>query len=440
MNQEIKTYENESYRVEASEEPHCLLSLKIEVKPNATKKAYKKAVKTVNKQISIPGFRKGKAPDQAVITRYSSYVDQEWKELVIGEAYQAALELTQVYPVSKSAIRKPKLESISQEEGAIIHLSYEHFPSVPEIDLSSISLPAIHPESVEEKQIEDVLDQVRRSFATWEPVEGKVVEEKDWVDISIYSLDENPPKSILQDRRIEVAANNTPSWLTNLLLGMEPGQTKEGKSELDADADEKMKEGFIPTNVRVELHSIQKSVLPELDDELIKKIGAESLDDLKGKIRRNLEKEAEESANQKRIEALDNALLEKYVFDIPFSLIESEKESRLSEREKYFEHSKLSDEEIAIKLEEFEQECERDIPRALRLYFLNKQIEKQGRISLSKEELNEEIVKQIQQNPYLYSKDNEGETKDIVSQMIASMMRKKAREYALSQVQSIEVQ
>ena len=66
---------------EATEEAGCRLAVKVLVKPKlGPKRPIKRPSKSVNKQISIPGFRKGHAPDRTVISRYSSYVEQEWKE------------------------------------------------------------------------------------------------------------------------------------------------------------------------------------------------------------------------------------------------------------------------------------------------------------------------------------------------------------------------
>ncbi|MBI3901235.1 MAG: hypothetical protein HY324_03675, partial [Chlamydiia bacterium] len=312
---ETKKFENNEYSVEATEESGCLLAVKITATPKIVQKLYQRAVKIVNKQISIPGFRKGHAPDKTVISRHSSYVDQEWKELVLNEAYRTALDLTQIYPLSKESVRQPKIVTCSQEEGAIVTLSYEHFPKIPDIELSSLQLTRIEHPLVSEERITEVLEEVRRANADWEDVEDRAAVEGDFVDVSIESLEEDPPKALVTDRRFEIDDKRISPWLKALLLGLNAGESREGVSELDPNAEERIKRNFKVTRVRVTLHGIKKILLPEVDEEFAKKVSAESIEDLKNKIRANLEQEAEDLLQHEKFALLEKALLERYSFE-----------------------------------------------------------------------------------------------------------------------------
>ena len=438
MDQEVKTFENDSFSAEATELEGCRVSVKVFVKPNSAQKAYQKAVKIVNKQISIPGFRKGKAPDRTVITRYSSYIEQEWKELIVNDAYRAALDLTNIYPMNKESIQKPKIESCSQEEGAVVQVAYEHYPHIPLVEFSNIKLPTIEKEQVTDEKVNEVLEEVRRTNADWEDIAERPIEEGDFVDISIDSIEDKAnPTPIVQDRRFEVAEKRLTPWLQKLLVGMNIGDSVESESELDPHADAGVKKNFKPTKVRVTVHAIKKIILPPVDEELVKKAGASSVEDLKDKIRQNLEKAAEEERENKRFEALENALLEHYHFDLPASIVESERKERISRRIKSLKNENVSDEEVKAKEGQIAREVTTEIDHALRLYFLNKQIAKQGEISVSNQELNDELVRYLTQNPYQYGNEtDETATRELVSRMAMAMMQRKAKEYALAQVQS----
>lgn len=431
----MKTYENDSFSVEATEERGCRLSLRIHVRPKPAQKAYKQAIKKVNKQISIPGFRKGHVPDSAVVSRYGSYVEQEWKEILLNDAYRAALDLTDIYPINRESIQRPKVESCSQEEGAVVTLSYEHYPLLPPIDFSTITLPEIQKEEVKEERVEEIVEEVRRSKADWEDIPDREVEKGDYVDVTIEAIDTDPPKEIVKDRRFEVNDERMAPWMLNLLLGMKVSQSAEGISEVDEKASEETKKKFNPTKVRITLHGIKKIILPELTDELAKNVGADSVEDMKQKIRTNLENEAEEQLKQERIHALENALLEQYKFDLPAALIEQERVDRIRTRLEQLKNDEVDDEEIKSREQEIEQEVAKEIDESYRLYFINKQIAKQGNISLSNRELNDELVKHINQNPFLYGKGMDKEiSKGVISRMASSLIERKTREYALEQV------
>jgi len=429
--------ENDDYAIEATKEAGCRLSVKVIVKPKQGQKAYQKAVKLVNKQISVPGFRKGHAPDRTVVSRYSSYVEQEWKEILLNDAYRAALELTDIYPISKESIHKPKIEKISQEEGAVVFVSYEHYPHVPAVDFSQVKIPAIEKEAVADDKIEEVIEEIRRANADWETIEGRAIEEGDYADISIDSLQQDAPQEIVKDRRFEVSDTRLPPWLKNLLVGLKAGESVEGESEVDEKAEERIKQNFKPTKVRITLHAIKKIVLPEVNDELAKKAGAASVEDLRSKIHQNLDKEAEEEKTRKRIKALETALLDKYTFDLPATLVESERKNRTTNYLKSLYDENLSEDEFKNQEAEIHNKVSSEIDHDLRLYFLNKQIAKQGKISLTNQELNDELMRHMSQNPYLYGKEtDEKTTRELVSRMATTLMQRKTKEYALSQVEA----
>lgn len=429
-------FQNNSFIIEAQEEPGCRLSLEIQASSEEARKAYKQAIKAVNREISIPGFRKGKAPDATVIKNYNSQVDKEWKELLLNGALQAAFELTNIYPLNKNSIEKPRIEKCSLEEGALIHLAYECYPKVPSIDFSRIKLPHIEKIAPSEVRMDEILLEIQRANADWEDVSGRAVKEGDYVDLTIDAVDEEPPKSIVKDRRFEVSLKRMAPWLFNILIGQETGATLETISEVDDKADESVKAKFKPTQVRIILHAIKKIVLPPLTDELAQKAGGSSLEDLKHKIHANLEQEADEEFKQKRYHELEKALLDHYPFDVPVSLARKEKEQRLKAKIQELKNQKISDEEIKSKEKELKEEVDQEVDQALRLYFLGKQIVQQGNISVSNQELNNELVKQIQQNPQYFGRDMDKETsREVISRISSALMDRKAKEYALSQTE-----
>ncbi len=431
-----KVLQNEHFSVEATEEGGCRYFVRITVKETAAKKGYTKAIKIVNKRISVPGFRKGHAPNQTVISRYSSYVEKEWKEILVGEAYQAAVELTGVYPLNKESISKPKIETLTQE-GAVISLSYDHAPVVPQIDFSTLSLPKMEKENIAEGRIDEILEEVRRSYADWEKIEGRCVESGDFVDITIDSLEEDPPKSIVKDRRFEMSDHRLAPWLKKLLLGLQPGAIVQGESEVDPDAEERIKQNFKPIRVRITLHSIQKMILPPVDDELAKKTGLTSLEELRHKIHDNLKKEAEELYTAKKMVALEDALLAAYPFDLPASLVASEKEIRLSKKIESLQAEHVAEMEIKERMPELENEVATTVDQALRLYYINKQIVKQGSIALTNQELNDEIARHFKENPSFYRNEtDEQKTRVLVARMASALLQRKAKEYALAQLQT----
>jgi trigger factor len=434
VNQKIKTFENVDCSVEATEEAGCRLNLKIFMKPKATEKCYQKAVKQVNKQVSIPGFRKGHAPDRTIVARYSSSIEQEWKELLVNEAYRSGMKLTEIYPMSRESVEKPKIESCSQESGAVIRIIYEHYPDVPTIDFSILHLSPLASREITVDAIAEVLEEVRKNHADWEDVHERAVQKGDFVDVTIDSLTEDPPQSIVKDRRFEVDEKHIAPWLMDLVIGLKTGESVEGMTAADPAAEEKFRKNFKSSRVQVTLNGIKKILLSPLDDAFAKKMGADSLEDLQQKVRHNLEEEARQELKQKQIGALDQALLETYHFDLPASLVEEEREERIARKIQALKKENLPDEEIKGMEHSIEKEVAGQIDTALRLYFLTKKLISQCKITLSNAELNQEIERQMRQNPYMFAQDNQEQLRAYVSRLSSAMLERKAKEYVLFEV------
>jgi len=426
----IKIFENDSYSIETTEEPSCKVSFKIMAKAPIAQKTKKEAIKRVNKQISIPGFRKGKAPDATVLARYSSHVDREWKEILVDTCYKAALEMTEIYPLNQESIQRPKILTCS-EESASIALAFEHYPEVPKINFSELTLAPVEPSVVTEAKIQEVIDQIRRGNATFEEITGRAVQEEDFVDISIDAIDQDPPKQIVSEKRFEVSKQRMAPWLVHLLVGLEIGGQIEGTSELDEQADEAVRSRFRPTRVRITLHSIQKILLPELDESLAQRLKVSSVEELMTKVKANLENEAKEELKAKQYVALEEALLQHYSFDLPTSLVQAEKKERFAKKCAELDKQNLPEEEKIQKEELLEKETEGQARRSLTLYFLSRQIAKQGNLVLSNEELSDEVHYQLSLHQ---GKQDKAQTEKLIRRIASQMMEKKTLDYALDQV------
>src|SRR3989339_858183 len=100
---------SDNVKVVVSQEPGCHITFHLTVPPQVAQAGYNKAIRAVNKEVSLPGFRKGKAPEKLVIQHYSKYVDREWRTLVMDTAFREAVELTQIRPLHQQAVEAPEV-------------------------------------------------------------------------------------------------------------------------------------------------------------------------------------------------------------------------------------------------------------------------------------------------------------------------------------------
>ena len=127
---QVEEFKNDNVDVSVARLPGCLVKFEITVHPKATEAAYKQATKAVKKEVSIPGFRKGKASDALVQQHYAPHVDREFRDVVVQTAYHEAVTLSKTYPINEKSIKQPQLKSCSKEDGARVVIEMETLPVV----------------------------------------------------------------------------------------------------------------------------------------------------------------------------------------------------------------------------------------------------------------------------------------------------------------------
>src|SRR5262245_27713561 len=111
-------FQNDRVRVEVRRRPGCIARLAVEMTPEAVKNAYEKAVRAIKKEVSIPGFRKGKVPEDIVKHNFSSAIAKEHKDTVLQLAFTESLALTGLKPFSKNSLLRSELKKYSVDTGA----------------------------------------------------------------------------------------------------------------------------------------------------------------------------------------------------------------------------------------------------------------------------------------------------------------------------------
>lgn len=428
QDKEKTEFKNDHAHVMVDRQPGCKIKLDITVTPQATQAAYNKAIKAINKEVSLPGFRKGKAPEAMIVKNYASYVDQEWKEILVQTAFKEAMALTKIYPLNEETIQKPQVKKTSQEEGAEIVIEFEASPQLPEISPKELKLSPVERREVTEEEVDESIENIRLHHATWEEVTDRAVQEGDYIDIDIENLD-SPGDFLCKDTRFEVVPGKMGNWMRNLVIGKNVNDTAEGMSERSEELDPKAE--FKPTHCKITIKAIKKAKLPEVDEELAKKVGVETAEELTEKVLQNLNNQAEEEVKQKLRDQLEETLLERYPFDIPSSLVTREKKNRLDFAKRDLQKAGKSDEEISRHLEEMEKDLDEKVNRAFRMFFIARHIADENKITVTQEELVRELMLQMytQASPIDTSLDPE----EARSKVYINLLSLKVKDFLIDQ-------
>lgn len=408
----------ENFTVSFEEHPGCLVSLTIVLNAEAAKHCFKQALKQIKKKVSIPGFRKGHAPDPVIVKHYFSEIERDWRNLVLDEAFKAALRLTPFRPLNKESIRQAQCSELDENKATCV-IAFEHYPKIPEVDLSQCSIPAIKTKKITQKQIDEVVEEIRQAHCSYTPTKKKSAQKNDFAELSVEQIDQEPSRMLIEKKVFELSDEKIPAWLYDTALKLKVGESAEVNTEDET-----------PILVKVTLHEVKKVELPEVDDELAKKTGAETKEKMLEAIKKNLENKALDGQKQAQQKALEDSLLKTYSFDLPKTLLEHSAARRQKQSE---ENKNLSEEEK----KKLHQETLKEAEKGLRTYFLYKQIAKQANISLDNPEVREEVSSMLSSNPMFHmaqaEKDKE-KSRQMLSFLVDHCLEEKVRSYALEQV------
>ena len=267
---------------------NCQLALNIEAEASELDKSLDEAYRYLVKRLSIPGFRKGKAP-RAILVQHIG------KEGLVDEALERLIP-----PLYKQAIEAEKLEPIAAPQVEVVQRDPVIFKAVvslkPEVklgDYHSLKLergPAIE---IGDKELTDAMDQIRERQGAWVPVD-RPVELTDLLTMDIQADVDGKPwldhKAVVYEVRED---SRTPvAGFASRLQGAEKGKEITFSLAIPDDYPVKEmrgKEGAF----KVIISEIKQKQLPELDDELATSAGYANLEDMKRKVADDLRAKAE---------------------------------------------------------------------------------------------------------------------------------------------------
>ena len=150
---------------------------------------------------------------------------------------------------------------------------------------------------------------------------------------------------------------------------------------------------FKPLPFRLTVHAIWKGNLPAVDEELAKRVGLQSVEELHQKINERLEQEVQEEAFTTQIQAIERLLVEKYPIDLPQSYIDANKEARLNDYLRQLEEQKREYSNSDYK--QIEKSIEQSTIFNLQLFFLLRKIATEHNIEVSNEDVSQELTRQL---------------------------------------------
>lgn len=384
--------------VQIEQKPGCMAKFNVIISPLASQAVYEKAIKSVSKEVSLPGFRKGKAPRDTLLKYYSDAIKSEWERKLLQSSASEAIELSGKRPYADDSIREAKLIKASRDENSEISFQVECAPAVPHIKLADIVVKRVRPEVVGEKEIDDELCRLQLQKASWEPIEGREAHEGDYVDLTINSKENDPQLSVEKARlqpisesaRFLLQEGKMAPWMHRVVKGLKVGDTVDATVEVDNAETEEMPSPE-ELQCKITLDGIYKAVLPEIDEAFTKQFDSSSVEELRKKINARLTRQFANNAWKAMEGQVVEQLLVNYPFDIPEREHVAEARIQYQRLENRLEDSNLSAADKVRMVKDIERYVG-SLPNNYRLFYIARLMAKSFHIKITEQELSSEIT------------------------------------------------
>jgi len=297
--------------------------LEVEVPAERIETAVAKAVKSYQRQLEIPGFRKGKVPLTLVERRYGEAIRQSVVSELLPELVGEATQTEKLVPAAP-----PRVTKLEHQPGQ--PLSFTATLDVwPEVQVESYeqlkAARLVH--TVTDEEIDRRLKELQERHATEEKVD-RPLEKGDVLIADLQRLDEGGLPIVgerYEERYFIIGGENAPSpQFEEALIGISAGEERQVRFSYREDMPDQDLAGK-QEHFGVQARQVHQRILPPLDDEFAKAVGEsfQHLAELRQHLGQQLQRQWDYLARQRLRGDLVNDLIRKNSFDLPESLVDN---------------------------------------------------------------------------------------------------------------------
>ncbi len=369
--------------IELKESSGCTKKFHVEIEAERIEGQINETVKTLKKDVQIPGFRKGKAPESMLLKRFGSTIRREAISDLIPGVLDELFKAEGVKPVNE-----PEIDDLEMDESGPVSFTVA-IEEVPEVDASGMEGIVVTKENrkVTDEIVDNEIERIRRMYARQEDVDRPLAKD-DIAVINLQKLDDSGVPIVgekLENHVIALDGRGTPSpQFDQQVIGMSKGEEKRVSFTYD---DSIEKEELVGTTEAydVEMVRIVENVIPELDDEFVKQFGEfENTDAFVENTKERLQAQFDSMSNRK----LRGDLIEEFVkqapFEVPNSMVERVILSEMEQMRRANPNAPFDEEAYRTRMRP-------DAVRAVQTYVIVDAVKKAQNIEADKDEVTQRI-------------------------------------------------
>ncbi len=386
------------------------------------------AAREIGASVTLPGFRKGKAPASVIEKRFAGEVISRATETLVERRVADILKEEDIKPLSRLDYEGGQ---ITRGQDLSFSFSFETLPDdikLPE-DLSALTVEMDSSEATEE-EVAAFTNRLLKSTATLEEVkEARLPENGDIVTIDVDGdVDgKSVPGMKVENYSIQLSEpkdGKELSELDKIIRGLHAGEEGTGTMVCPEDhVDETLRGKTV--NLRVKLNRISREILPELDDDYAKKLGFADLDALKKMIADQASHNKLTNARSEAERKLMSSVLEGQTFPLPEAVVKAQQEEYENEVREYLSQQGLEKEAIDETVKNMGEDSRKQAEERARVQLFLTALARREKIEVTAQEVDMQIMQMAHQYKQDFHKLREalyqnGAVNDIQDRMVNS--------------------
>jgi len=389
---------------EAETKTNTQREIQVEIPADIVSRETDAVVTKFQKLAKLPGFRQGKVPATVVKNRFAEDIKSEVVESLIPRYFRQETEKQNLHPVSQ-----PRVTDLHIHEGEPLRFKAS-FEVLPEFDITGYQEISVEkPDtSVSEEDVETALQQLREQNASFNAIEDRSLQDGDFAQVAFRGTPKNVGEQEtegqaadqkaegqpvnMDDVLVEVGGSNTLPAFTENLRGANPNEERIFDVTYPEDFSDARLAGKT-FEYSVTIKGVKQKHLPELNDDFAKELGQfADLNELRQRVRENMESEKKHKAEHEGKDKIVDELLKQNEIAVPESMVEHQIDVRLERGLRALAQQGMRPEDM--KKMDFgrlragqRDQAEREVRIALML----EKIADKENVEVSDEELNSEI-------------------------------------------------
>jgi trigger factor len=351
-------------------------------------------IKRVAPQMKMPGFRPGKVPPNLVRKMHGPALMQDALNTALREGVQGLITEKQLRPAMQPSVSLG--EGYQPGADAEVTVELEVLPQVPAPAIEGLKLERLTV-PVSDAAVEEQLKKFADNQKHWDDAGDKAAATGDLVTMDFVGKVDGVAfeGGTGEDMAIEIGSGRLIPGFEDQLVGAKAGEERQIQVTFPADYQAKELAGKAAT-FDLTIKSVKTSGESRLDDQLAKNLGLESLEQLRGLIRGQLEQETNGLTRTHMKRKLLDQLAAGHDFEVPPSMVEAEFSQIWAQLEHEAGHE--ADPEAArAEMEKDREDYRRIAERRVRLGLLLSEIGQANGVEVSQQEMNRLIAQAAQQ-------------------------------------------